>query len=252
MVKNILLIFEFALLIIFIIPILSGILNPGNIAGIIASVLLLCITIFFDKFKNICTNMYTSSGGKILLISSAVIITSGIIYCTVLSGLMLHSQFTAPDNAKAVIVLGCKVNGETPSRMLTRRLDGAYEFLNKNKDVICIVSGGKGDDEKISEALAMKRFLTEKGINSDRIIMEDKSTNTYENIKFSSDILKEYDITDVAIVTDGFHQYRARHIAKNFDLNVSAINAKNDYITLPLIPTYWVREWMAITKEFIF
>ena len=74
----------------------------------------------------------------------------------------------------------------------------------------------------------------------------------FENIKFSSDILNEYGIEDIAIVTDGFHQYRVGLLAKEYDFNVSAINAHNDHITLPLIPTYWVREWMAITKDMLF
>ncbi len=251
MIKNILLILEFALLVIFIIPLFSGILNPGNLVGIIVSITLFGITFFFDKFRDFCINTFASTCGKIFLIFSAVIVATGIIYCVVLSAFMLHSFNSSPENAKAVIVLGCKVNGETPSRMLARRLDSAYEFLCENDDVICIVSGGKGDDEKISEALAMKSYLTQKGISADRVIMEDKSTNTYENLKFSAEILKEYDIRDVAIVTDGFHQYRASYIAKAFNLNTSAINAENDCITRPLIPTYWVREWMAITKEYI-
>lgn len=87
--------------------------------------------------------------------------------------------------------------------------------MNDNPDTLCIVSGGKGDDEKISEALAMKNYLLEKGMDSDRIIMEDKSTSTYENIQNSLKILDELGMShDMTIVTDGFHQYRASLIAK--------------------------------------
>ena len=164
---------------------------------------------------------------------------------------MINSQLKSPENAQAIVVLGCKVNGEVPSRMLARRLDSAYDFLKENDDVICIVSGGQGNDEKITEALAMKNYLVEKGINPDKIIMEDKSSNTYENMKFSAEILKTYGINKIAIVTDGFHQYRAGLIAKKYGLSPSAINAKNDNITRSFIPTYWVREWMAVTKEYL-
>lgn len=252
MAKNTLLIIELILLFIFILPIFSGILNPGNLAGIIVSLLLLSITFFFDKFKVLCIKTYSHSGGKIFLIVIAVLTAAAVIYSIILSGFMIHAQLKSPDNAKAVVILGCKVNGDKPSRMLARRLDSAYEFLNENENVICVVSGGKGDDEKISEASAMKKYLIDKGIDESKIIVEDKSTNTYENMKFSAELLKSYNISDIAIVTDGFHQYRAGYIAQKYNLSVSAINAKNDSFTTPLIPTYWVREWMAITKEYIF
>ncbi len=251
MLKSILLTVEALFLILFIIPILSGILNPGNLAGILVSALLLIITLFFDRFKIFCSELFSHTGGKIAIISISVLTAAGLIYISVLSAFMVSAQLKSPDNAKAVVVLGCKVNGERPSRMLARRLDGAYKFLSENEDIICVVSGGKGDDEKISEALAMKKYLVDKGISPDRIIMEDKSANTYENMKFSAEKLEQYDIADIAIVTDGFHQYRAGFIAKQYGFNVSSVNAKNDYLTTALIPTYWVREWMAITKEYL-
>ncbi|MBQ3567078.1 MAG: YdcF family protein [Oscillospiraceae bacterium] len=251
MTRNILIIAEALILLVFILPILSGILNPGNIFGILLSLLFLSVTIFFDRFKLLISELFSGSIGKIIIIAGAVVMIAAVIYAGVLTAFMVHAQLKSPENAKAVVVLGCKVNGERPSRMLSRRLDGAYEFLKENQEVMCVVSGGKGDDEKISEALAMKRYLVDKGIDEDRIIMEDKSANTLENLKFSSELLREYGISDIAIVTDGFHQYRAGYIAEKFGLNVSAVNAKNDYLTIQLIPTYWVREWMAITKEYL-
>jgi len=250
MLKNILLILELFLLVIFIIPVFSGILNPGNMLGILISSALFIITLFFERVKVFCTDVFSHTGGKILLCSVALFAAIGIVYTSVLSAFMLTAQFRTNEDAEAIIVLGCKVNGEKPSRMLARRLDSAYEFLAENENTICVVSGGKGDDEKISEALAMKRYLVDKGISSDRIIMEDKSVNTYENMKFSAQKLESYNISDVAIVTDGFHQYRAGYIAKKYGFTVSAVNAKNDFITRPLISTYWVREWLAITKEY--
>lgn len=251
MVKVLCLIAEILLFLLFIFPVFHGILNPGNIAGILVSVILILITFFFDKLRLLCTGLFSHTGGKVAVISVSVIATAGFIYVLILSVFMIHAQLKSPDNAQAVVVLGCKVNGEKPSRMLARRLDSAYEFLLEREDALCIVSGGRGDDEKISEALAMKRYLVNKGIDSDRIIMEDNSETTYENIKFSADILREHNITDIAVVTDGFHQYRAGRIAGKFGFEVSAVNAENDSVTLPLIPTYWVREWMAITKEYI-
>ena len=116
--------------------------------------------------------------------------------------------------------------------------------------MLCVVSGGKGDDEGISEAEAMQNYLVEKGVDSNRIIIEDKSENTFQNIKYSCQQLEESGADKkFAIVTDGFHQYRARLIAKSMGAETYSINAK---IANPvLIPTYYVREWLAVTREYL-
>lgn len=251
-IRYIFLVFEFICLMFFALPILSNILNPGNIAGIFASSLLIFITFFWDKFKELCNILWKHSLGKVLIIATGIVVLAGVIYALSLTGMMIFAKEKSPENAEAVIVLGCKVNGEKPSKMLKRRLDAAYEFLEENENVICVVSGGKGSDESISEAEAMKKYLCEKGIDDGRIIMEDKSVSTYENISNSCSILKENGISkEIAIVTDGFHQYRARFLAGRMDFNSSAINAVPDIYNVSLMPTYYVREWMAITNEYI-
>lgn len=251
MVKYIFLTLEILLLILFLIPVFSGILNPGNIIGMALSFILAFGTIYFENIMKFCKEIWQNTAGKAVIILVSAIIAAILIYISTITGFMLKAQYKSPESAKAVVILGCKVNGEKPSRMLARRLDSAYEFLNKNQDVIVVVSGGKGDDEKISEAEAMKKYLLDKGISPDRIIMEDNSVNTYENLKYSAEILEKKQINDIAIVTDGFHQYRAGYIAEKFGLESSAINAKTDMLTKWLIPTYWIREWLAVSYEYI-
>lgn len=250
-VRYIFLVIESIIMLFFVFPVFQHILNPGNLAGMLVFAILICITAFWDRFVSICGNMFQNTPGKIFLITASVIVSLGIIYVSVLTGLMIHACIKSPEKADAVVVLGCKVKGNKPSRMLRRRLDAAAEFLYEHDDIVCVVSGGKGDDEKISEAQAMKTYLTEKGISENRIIMEDKSSSTYENLKFSTEILKQENIKgDIAIVTDGFHQYRAGYIAGEFGYKSSAVNAVSDFFNVTMIPTYYVREWMAITNEF--
>lgn len=251
MIKYIFLTLEILLLILFLVPVFSGILNPGNIIGMAVSFVLAVVTIYFENIMQLCRKSWQNTAGKAIIIIISAIIFSIIIYASTISAFMLKAQYKSPENAKAVIVLGCKVNGDKPSRMLARRLDSAYEFLSEHNDVIVVVSGGKGGDEQISEAEAMKKYLLDKGIAPDRIIMEDMSVNTYENLKFSAQILEAKNINDVAVVTDGFHQYRAGYIAEKFGLESSAINAGTDMLTKWLIPTYWIREWLAISYEYI-
>lgn len=249
-VKNLLIIIEIIITAFFVFPIVSNIINPGNIAGILISGILLSVTIFHKKIFSCVSNLWCHTGGKILLILASILIISGIIYIMVLTTFMIVAKSDKPKNPDAVIVLGCKVNGKTPSRMLRRRLDSAEKYLKENEDVICIVSGGKGDDEEISEAQAMKIYLEECGISSNRIVMEDRSVNTYENLENSLNLL-DGNQKEITIVTDGFHQYRAGYIAKNMGFDASAINAEMDFYNVSLAPTYYVREWMAISNEYI-
>lgn len=230
------------LLALFIAPLFFGICNLGNIAGIIITSLLAFLLIKPDIISKI---------PRPLLIISGIIAVMGFIVLLIINVFMIKSVNDYPQNKDStVIVLGCRVKENRPSLMLKRRLDSAYEYLSANPDTVVIVSGGKGSDEIISEAECMKNYLCEKGISSGRIIMEDKSASTSENLKFSKSIIENNNLcSDIVIVTDGYHQLRAEMIAKNLGYeNISNISAP----TSPwLVPTYWVREWFGVVYQFI-
>ncbi len=239
-----------AMLILFLIPVFGGIVNLGNIFGISVSVLLIAITFFHKKLKHLLSSLWEHTPGKVLIIAAAAAVISGIAFVSVVTGLMIKAQCNTPDEPETLIVLGCKVRGDRPSRMLKARLDAAYDYLEENSGVLCIVSGGKGSDELISEAQAMKAYLTEKGIEPDRIIMEDKSTNTYENLSNSMKLMDELGLEHkAAIATDGFHQYRAGLIAERIGIETDAVNAR--IARKVLIPTYYVREWFGVAREYV-
>lgn len=118
------------------------------------------------------------------------------------------------DNIDTMIVLGAKVNGTEISNTLKLRLDKAIEYYNKHKSVNIIVSGGQGNDENITEALAMKNYLISNGVNSNNIIEENKATTTLENIIYSKKILDNMNNKGkVLIVTSDYHLFRGRLIA---------------------------------------
>ena len=121
-------------------------------------------------------------------------------------------------------------------------------YLTVNEDTVCIVSGGQGSNEPCSEAEGMYRYLTEKGIEPERIIMEDKSTDTSENIAYSMDLIGRKDVS-VGIVTNNFHVFRGVHLAKAAGFqDVSGISARsNVYFQL----NNMVREFFGIMKDFV-
>ncbi len=246
-VRVILIFAEAALLLVFLIPVFLDILCAGNIAGIAVSLLLLAVTVFWEKFIEITGKIWSFTAGRITLSILAVIAAAAIVLAGFLSVNMIRAVNNTPRKPCTVVVLGCHVKGSTPSLMLTRRLNTAYDYLTENPEALCIVTGGQGVGEDIPEGQAMKTYLVEKGIDEERIYTEEKSVNTYENIVFAKEIIEEEKlISDIVIITDGFHQYRASIIAQNQGLESYSVSCR----TRPeLIPTYWVREWMALIKE---
>lgn len=235
----------------FLLPLfLYGIINIGNITGFFV---FLCITLYGMKMpaihrflKKVCLKR---SGKYILSILGAFIILAfGITAIISVNMVRIVSQ-EPPQNA-TVIVLGNKVQGERPSLILQERLDAAYGYLKENEQSVCILSGGKGSDEKISEAECMYQYLIEKGIDSTRLYTEDQSTSTQENLAFSKELMEQHSLdSTVVIVTNEFHEYRAITIASSLNMEAYAVPARTLWC---LLPTYYVRELYGIVYQYIF
>jgi uncharacterized SAM-binding protein YcdF (DUF218 family) len=158
-----------------------------------------------------------------------------------------YSDSKAPKNADYVIVLGAKVNRTVPSLALKSRIDSAAQYLKTNKDTLAIASGGKGTGEDISEAESIKEQLLKQGISQSRIILEDRSTNTEENLRFSKKLIPATAKRGI-IVTNSFHVYRSLSIAKDNGLNLAGLAAKTPKSAI--IKSY-SREYLAITKYYL-
>ena len=171
----------------------------------------------------------------------------GIAVITMLCG-MITGEFKSKgqQNLDYIIVLGAQVRESGPSVVLQYRLDAAIDYLNKNPDTICIVSGGQGVNEPFSEAEGMTKYLLENGIEKDRILLEDESRNTVQNIQNSKDIMEEL-YNGVGIVTNNFHIFRAVQLAKAQGLKcVSGIAADSNVLYLP---NNMLRECCGILKD---
>lgn len=166
-----------------------------------------------------------------LLIYTVVTYLECILFATII--LAVKATRKKPKfNKDYVIVLGCKIREDgslTP--LLKGRVDRAIEFakLQKEetgKDIVFIPSGGKGNDEVITEAQAIKNYLLDQGIKNKNIILEDKSTNTYENIKFSNKLIKSKNKDNIIFSTTNYHVFRAGIIATNQGLKIEGIGSK--------------------------
>ncbi len=147
----------------------------------------------------------------------------------------------AKNGADYVIILGAQVKGDRPSKSLLRRIQKAAEYLNVNPTTKVIASGGQGPREDITEASCIQNTLVDLGISKDRILLEPVSTNTWENIKFSADLVGKNH--RFVLVTNGFHLFRAMKTAKMQGLKyVDGLGASEEPI---LLVNYYVREFFA-------
>ncbi len=182
---------------------------------------------------------------KTVKIIGSVVVLAGVV-CFIFAECCIISKFDdkGQDNLDYIIVLGAQVKDSGPSIVLKHRLNAAIDYLEKNPDTICIVSGGQGYNEPYPEAQGMAEYMKNKGIDESRIIEEDESLTTSENIKNSMEYIS--DGATVGIVTNNFHVFRALLIAKREGLkNVCGIAAKTTPIYLP---NNMFREFFAIIK----
>lgn len=149
-------------------------------------------------------------------------------------------------NLDYVVVLGAQVKKDVPSRALKKRLEKALEYAGSHPDTILILSGGQGSGEEITEAECMRRYLTEHGISKERLVLEEQSTSTKENLEFSNN-LTGCAHARTGILSNNFHVYRAVRLAKKQGyLHAEGIAAKSD----PVMQVHYVvREAFALVKE---
>lgn len=154
-------------------------------------------------------------------------------------------------NTEYLIILGAGIRGERVTLTLQERLSKGIEYLNENPKTKVIVSGGKGFEETLSEAEAMKRYLVERGINPSRIILEDKSTSTAENFKNTKELLKEMGYKDkikIMVITSDFHMMRSKMLARRFGFEPYGITCSTPAIVRA---NCYFREYFAVVKSYI-
>ncbi len=248
--QNILMVIGIIVLLIFLLPIKKGsILNIGNKTGITVGSLLVIGGMFLEDIQKFMQENMSSGSGAII-VYCATFIASFIIVAALLETIfMIKAVFKRTKENGTVIILGCKVNGDKPSRTLESRLKAAEKYLKKHPDVSCIVSGGQGEDEMISEALCMYRYLIENGIEKERIYLEDKSTTTKENLIFSREIIRKNSLPEqLILVTSEYHQCRAGIEAGRLGFSYGSVSGRTPWW---LLPTFYVRELYAILAALI-
>ena len=175
---------------------------------------------------------------KVLLYILLVILLLIVLYAIIIliAGLSFNTN-----NCDYLVILGCALNNNKPINSMYYRIDRAYKYLLNNSKCKIIVSGGITGRNTISEAEVMKELLINKGIDQNRIILEDKSLTTIQNIEFVNKIIKTN--SKVVLCSNNYHTFRAKLIARCFGLKFKSIVCKSDILELInhlLIEEYFV------------
>lgn len=162
----------------------------------------------------------------------------------------MSARTDAPDDTRYVVVLGARVNenGE-PSLSLLYRLQAALEFLEAHPDATAVLSGGQGPDEPMTEAACMRDWLVARGVDPARLVTEEASTNTGQNLEYSIALIRELGADPTqgcAVVSSSYHLYRAKLLAEQLGVQVSGIWA---YPGNPVVAlNYFIREAPAVWR----
>lgn len=181
----------------------------------------------------------------------------GFAFFAVLECRVVSAARTDDAPAAALIVFGAGVNGTRPSLTLESRLEAALAYIRiqdgRGLDMPVVVTGARGRGEEISEARCMADWLTARGVDPERIWLEEQATNTEENVRYSMDLLSEHGVdttADIAFCTSDYHMCRAMYL-RGYPY-VVPVSAKLPARYWPLTLNYYIREAFAMAEAIVF
>ena len=208
-----------------------------TIVYLLAGSLLTAYSRFFDK------------------VTKLVHLAVGVLYAipiTMIAFLAIYGSIHTTDFTEDVVfVLGAGLYNDDILPTLEARLDQALLYFENNPDAMFIVCGGYGEGQTVSEARAMANFLIAGGIPDSQLILEDLSTNTYENFVFALELLDGYfpDGFSSVVITNNFHMYRSGYLARHLGVRPARFGARTPIQTLH---SNFMREFMAVFNTWLF
>ena len=177
-----------------------------------------------------------------------VLLCIGLLICGITECLIIKASFGEPEEScQYMLVLGAKVRYDGPSVSLMDRINAAYDYMVAHPEVIAIVSGGQGPDEPMTEARCMYEQLVKKGIDPERIWMEEKATSTWENINFALDMIQERTGVrpeKIGLLSSEYHLFRATLFADECGVDAVGIPAKTSRLSQKI--NHFMREVAGI------
>lgn len=159
-----------------------------------------------------------------------------------------HPSAHTDGTENVYVVFGAKVRADGPAKTLASRLDVAVDAMLEDSSAVCIVSGGKGPDEPFTEASGMFEYMVERGVSPDRIFLEEKASNTKENILYSVELIKQlgFDDRQIICISSDTHIPRIRLMCSR--AGVDSLYIKAETPMKEFLFTAWVREYLSYVK----
>lgn len=204
----------------------------------------LCIARYFVWRHIYATGNYPPA---VPILIARIALAALLVLFLAVEGVILAGGAIKPDeNADYIVMLGARVNPDGPSGALRNRIQVTYEYLARHPGAKAVLSGGQGADEPMSEARCAYGILVGRGVDPDRLIIEDRSRDTSENLINSRKLIPEG--ASAALVTNNFHMMRARALARGLGWDVGGIPVATSAISLP---HYLLREFACVAFEFV-
>lgn len=199
---------------------------------------------------------YTGRRPRIWLrVLIALVLAGAVAFSALLGAVLWGSRDQIQGDPQIMIVLGCKVEEQGPSALLQDRLEEALDYWEEHPGLTIVVSGGQGPNEPTTEARAMADYLINAGVPEEQILLEDRSHNTDQNLRYTMALLEGegYDTAgDMVVVSNGFHLTRVRLLWDRVcggDENLSTLAAPSSH--LPSLMWMYIREPLALVKSFL-
>ena len=195
---------------------------------------------------------YRKIAKTVMVLLSAFVLVVILVFFVVLWQICQHHRGDpgVPDSPY-LIVLGSQVVGDRPSAILEERLIVALEYLESHPDTVAVLTGYQGREATLSEAEAMRRWLNQRGIPDDRLILDENARDTRENVSNALSLLRSLDpeVDNVVIVSNGFHLYRAKTLCRWN--GCSAYGIAGDMPGSILFSANWyLREVLSVVLEY--
>ena len=185
-----------------------------------------------------------------------LLLAAGLVFFAVLEAdIALHSRTRVAEEPEVLVIFGCKVESWGPSVLLRDRLDTALDYLEDHPELTVVVTGGKGDDEHQSEAQCMYDYLTVHGADGEKILLEDRARNTWQNVNYTLDLLEEKGYSThgtVVAVSSGFHLLRIELLWDRAGGGGLAGTLAAPVSHTPSAVQMFFREPLALVKSFVF
>lgn len=205
----------------------------------------LCVGRFF-YWRNVYRTGSYPKNRKLLRALRILLVLLLVLFIGVECVIAVGGITSVPEGLDYIIVLGARANGTEPSGALWYRISSGARYLRNNPDTVAVLSGGQGADEQISEAECMRRKLVDAGIDESRLIIEDRSTDTQQNMIFSRELIGDENAR-VGIVTNDFHMFRALRLARGAGLEhvygIPVVTSKLSW------PHYMMREFCGVMYD---